>query len=127
MNLPPGLGGYHEEEKESIPKPTQRLKTKDGRRTFEYHEDEEDDFALIHQSDTVSETLIGKKERDLLRCALHRYVFSFLFSYRKRNEYAKQRRETSFRNDRETLRSSSRPQHLELYRNYGCIDSCIQS
>eukprot|EP00938_MAST-03A_sp_MAST-3A-sp1_P002127 g2127.t1 len=72
MNLPPGLGGYHEEEKESIPKPTQRLKTKDGRRTFEYHEDEEDDFALIHQSDTVSETLIGKKERDLLRCALHR-------------------------------------------------------
>ena len=39
MNLPPGLGGFHEElEKESIPKPIQkRLKTKDGRRTFEYH------------------------------------------------------------------------------------------
>ena len=95
MNLPPGLGGFHDEEleKESIPKPIRkRLKTKDGRRTFEYHEDEEDDFALIHQSDTVSETLIGKKERESLRRALHRYVFLFFFSYqntklgRKRTE-----------------------------------------
>ena len=75
MNLPPGLGGFHDEEleKESIPKPIRkRLKAKDGRRTFEYHEDEEDDFALIHQSDTVSETLIGKKERESLRRALNR-------------------------------------------------------
>jgi len=83
MNLPPGLGGFighdssssppEEEEKESIPVPRRSSSPhvrRDGRRLFEYREDEEDDFALVHQSENVSETLIGKEEREILRLSL---------------------------------------------------------
>ena len=144
MNLPPGLGGFHDpklskyEEKESIPEPTQSIhlspKKRDGRRNFEYREDEEDDFALVHQFDTVSETLIGKKERELLRRVLHGYTFFFLstrsfffFSKQKQNRQRLQRRETSFRNDCETLCGSSGSKLLVLHRYYGCINTSSES